>query len=539
MDKEDQITPKPMTKHKPRKVQMSKPTPRRQTSLTRKVVPPKHILNLLQLDDESDLKFKPSKKDIIQKQKTKRLSQQFQSQPHPKPKVPRKITPINKEKEATGKTKRKFERIRNLIYDQMKIKWYQTGNNLILDSALGKYFFKMPSSWKLDQLEPRYLRLAEVVIFKPFWQTEDLERYLKEDWDESSKTTPSEISIEKKKESKEITISSKRVGIAFSGGNDSCACVPILPKDSVLVYLKRVWNTPRNILKHGQQLKCLNHIKKRWKRTSYVMETNIELISQHSIGRVGFSTDYVPVVPTILLANHYNLRYVCTGTIGLYFNAGCKAHNFLDTEHYKFWDKVFKKAKLDLFWPVGGCSDRVTDQICQKTKIPGQPCLRNDHGCCNRCFKCFRKNYLIQLSDKEVKTIEQHELEESTKQQKQLPSNIKRLKPYIKTNLSKATPKTLTRIPINKEIYNRLKKRPISRIMAKRLGWIKDKDIKDSHLKLDFSFENGYHPSLTRSLVPSELEDFILEQLDKWSRPMTEEELKVIENLDLTRLLIK
>lgn len=551
---------------KPKKVNTTRP--RKQTQLSRRLIPRERK----DITDIRALSKQPSKNQIeslkpatTTLKKNSRTHHRKAPKPTSKPTTPKSITLVDKGKNSANKTKKRRERVRNLKYEDFKINWSQHKNRLILDCVLGKYFFKMPPSWKLANLGSKYLRLAEVVIFKPFWDPIDLKEHLNKSWEPLSKKkvtiikkkdplttkpetetetgtkTETETKTETKTETPKTSVaetSTKRVGIAFSGGNDSCACVAILPKDSVLIYLKRVWNVPRNILKHGQQLKCLNHLKKHWKRPSFIMETNIEQISQYSIGRVGFSTDYVPAVPTILLANHYRLKYVCTGTIGLYLKAGVKYYDFLETEHYKFWTMVFKKGGIELFWPVGGCSDRVTDQICQRAKIPGQPCLRNDHGCCNRCFKCFRKNYLIQLSEQKPPKPSIQATKDRTSSKRR---HVQLLTHQPLPNRTKSTTKSknvLARIPINKEIYARLRKRPISRILTKKMGWIDDRDIKASHLKMDFSFENGYYPELTEKLVPEELRSFVIRQLNKWSRPMAEEELKVIQSIDLSRLII-
>ena len=312
----------------------------------------------------------------------------------------------------------------------------------------------------------------------------------------------------------------KKVAIAFSGGNDSSACVPILPETSIIVYLKRVWNSPKNLVRHTQQLKCLEHVKKYWQRRAYVIETNIELITQHSIGRVGFSTDYVPCIPSILLSNHCNVGYICTGTIGLYLKGGVKANDFINTDYYRFWYGLFRTFGLTLFWPVGGCSDRVTETICYRANIPSQPCLRSDAGPCNKCFKCFRKNAVIQADRMELSKIAQN-----------VDKNVEN--DHINSNNHNNN----TPIDINKEIYAKLQKKPITRITCKKLGWIKDPDIKAHHLKMDFSFENGYHPELTRKLVPPELQEVVINGLNKWSRPMTREEMNIVRDLDLSSLV--
>ena len=94
------------------------------------------------------------------------------------------------------------------------------------------------------------------------------------------------------------------------------------------------------------------------------------------------------------------------------------------------------------------------------------------------------------------------------------------------------------RVMIGREVIAKLQKRPISRITARKMGLIRDPDIKAFHLKMNFSFENGYHPELTRKLVPDCLVEGVIDGLDRWCRPMTSEEIQHVEKLDLSKLVI-
>ncbi|MEX0598447.1 MAG: DUF6395 domain-containing protein, partial [Candidatus Paceibacterota bacterium] len=146
--------------------------------------------------------------------------------------------------------------------------------------------------------------------------------------------------------------------------------------------------------RHKQQLIALDHIHNNYDCISFIMESDIEMISLKSVGRVGFPSEYACCLPCVILADHIGITAIATGTIGLFIK-GTKFHQFNKTPYYKTYKSLFAKAGIDLFWPVGGVVDRGTAIICQKTKIPGQSCVRNDNGFCNNCFKCFRKNTLL------------------------------------------------------------------------------------------------------------------------------------------------
>jgi hypothetical protein len=100
-----------------------------------------------------------------------------------------------------------------------------------------------------------------------------------------------------------------------------------------------------------------------------------------------------------------------------------------------------------------------------------------------------------------------------------------------RTNLYKGV------INITPEIYNKLKKKPITRIICRKLGLISDSDVVP-YLNLDTSFESYYNMELTKQLIPEEFQEYVIERLNKYAKPMNEKHLNVLNNLDLSSLVI-
>lgn len=549
-------------------------------------------------------------------------------------------------------------------YEDFDIKWSQKDTKLELQCIYGTYYFIMPEKWKIESISENKLRLVEILIFYHLLKDTDLKREIDELDNDNDiiKSDDDDISDEL------INPSLDMIGISFSGGVDSSACVPILPKNSIMVYLKREWDSKYNKLKHKPHLECMAKIQKEWGREAIIIPSNIELIYKHVSGRIGYPSEYACTIPIILLSDMYNIKFICTGTIGLYMKGGYKYHKFVETQYYAYWTSLFEKVGLELFWPVGGCSDRVKYTICSKAGINAQSCVRSDDGACYNCFKCFRKNYII--TDNKSNTIISKPIyvynntkninkskpvinnnNSNSKQiniDKKKPNNLLETKPTItklhnlkpasgasnnslanlttnksiqkkqgKKNIidnktigkkscilrtgSKRSQKTIVKNPstriiklgkskyndnpskkviknnqiyksikpitiskkdnivskntntsltkanvfgkmirhvnITPEIYSKLKKKPITRIMCRKLGLINDSDVVP-YMNIDVSFEYFYNLELTKQLIPVEFRDYVIEQLNKYVKPMNAKHLETLSNLDLSSLIL-
>src|SRR3972149_5125903 len=147
------------------------------------------------------------------------------------------------------------------------------------------------------------------ILFYHAWKDSDLKREINDldnDYDIMRSEDASDISdIELKNPSQNM------IGISFSGGVDSSAFVPILPKNSIMVYLKREWDSKYNKLKHKPHLECMAKIQKEWGREAIIIPSNIELIYKHVSGRLGYPSEYGCTIPIILLSDMYNIKFIC------------------------------------------------------------------------------------------------------------------------------------------------------------------------------------------------------------------------------------
>ena len=314
--------------------------------------------------------------------------------------------------------------------------------------------------------------------------------------------------------------------ISFSGGLDSCAIVPLLDPGFFMAYLKRVIPQP-TMLRHKQQLIALDHIHKNFDCSSFVMESDIEMLSMKSVGRVGFPSEYACCLPCVILADHIGITAIATGTIGLFLK-GTKFHHFQKTGYFKFWKSLFAKAGIDLFWPVGGVVDRGTAIICEKTKIPGQSCVRNDNGFCNNCFKCFRKNTLIlgRLPSTRLSNSSTASLQSGNR----IPTgNLKIMSKSLNRNFSN------TKIKIPPDAKLKLAKKPLTLIELYQMGILKDRHL-EPFKNLDLSYQSRYMKECYDYMVPERLKKQICRRLDRLLGPMTDKQINVVKTLNLNAL---
>lgn len=389
-------------------------------------------------------------------------------------------------------------------YQALKISWTTGVTNdkkqqrLILKSTLGEFFFTVPLSWKLRKWSPACRRLAEVLIFHAFWDRADLRRFMAEDWtpwlNGSNGTISGGLSAEP--EDPHLRrwmrrMKNDRSAVSFSGGLDSCAIVPLLPPGAVLAYMKRNVNKP-TMMRHGQQLLALEHIRKRYKVSAYIMESNYEQLAVKSIGRIGFPSEYACVVPCVILADHVGITSICTGTIGLFLKRGLQWHDFGETDYYHRWTSLFRKAGIDLFWPVGGVVDRGTALICKKAGIPGQSCVRNDRGSCGQCFKCFRKNALCMEGGRSVTVI---------------PEDARR----------------------------KLRGKPLTLIELYQKGFINDKRLKKWR-NFDLSYQKHHLLEACDYMIPDRLRGHIVQRLNHFLKPMNAEQIALVKSLQMEQV---
>jgi len=114
---------------------------------------------------------------------------------------------------------------------------------------------------------------------------------------------------------------------------------------------------------------------------------------------VGFPTDLANAIPAILLADQCGLGSISFGTVleSAYGMGHEEYVNYGSSPHWRFFNKIFSAAGIQLSLPTIGISEVGTAIICRSTPLGklSQSCIRGSVGKpCLFCWKCFRKELL-------------------------------------------------------------------------------------------------------------------------------------------------
>lgn len=244
------------------------------------------------------------------------------------------------------------------------MEWRQEKDKLIVKSIEGEFYFNMPSNFNLKKVHPDLLKLTEMVLFSP-WHDDILKDYI----------------FTRKQGNK--------IGLAFSGGADSCAAYCLLPKDSTIPYYHKRTGGDR-LMRQENPHKVIRDNK----IDCVIIGSNHESIRTYYELFNGFSTDLAVLAGLILLADQLDLGYLSTGMMleSTFIEKGYKFRDFDKTKYWTQWSKVFKDAGLELFFPVITCSEVLNMKILEENNIQSISCIRGINEWCNKCYKCFRKN---------------------------------------------------------------------------------------------------------------------------------------------------
>lgn len=347
-------------------------------------------------------------------------------------------------------------------------KWIQEGNRLILKNGKIEAYFDMPDGWKLGETHDTILKLAEFVI------TNGLEGH---------KYKIGEIlKWEKRKYG-------TNTGLSFSGGADSTAAMCLLPKDTILYYHERTDDT-QGLMNQVNQIHMMDNLN----RKVYRVRSNHENVRTYFGKHIGFTTDYACMVGLILMADFLDLKNVATGTMlgSTYVYKGYSYMDYIKSDKYERWKKIFNQAGLNLIMPVACCSEVITNEITQKSKYKNlsYSCLRGELGeSCNYCYKCFRKNLLNGIDS-----------------------------------------------DYSEEVYRNLKTKPIHQGDALIYGANKSRlndTILNEYKHLDMSWMEKYYGKALE-LVPRDMVKGIIERLKRYGiKEMDEEDIKNMKEYDI------
>lgn len=241
-----------------------------------------------------------------------------------------------------------------------------------MDTVIGRYYWDMPRNWSLKNTHIDLLKLAEWVLLDP-WFSGIIEDH---EWTRKPGLKP---------------------GISFSGGIESTAAMLVMPRNSILAYHERDFES---MLKHDNASRFIKRLRWRYFRKVHIIKSNHEKIRTNWGKMNGFSTDLACGVHLILLADYFNLDSLAVGMPidNSWLNKGRVFRDFSVSSWYKKWTPPFKAAGLEINLAVNMISQAGCLEIVQKKRLANwaQSCLRAPAGqTCGHCWKCFFKNSLL------------------------------------------------------------------------------------------------------------------------------------------------
>jgi len=256
--------------------------------------------------------------------------------------------------------------------DNPKTVWSQENNTLWMDTIIGRFHWHMPKKWNLGDTHPDLLKLAEWVLLDP-WFPNIIYGY---EWSRKPGNRP---------------------GLSFSGGIESTAAMLVMPRNTILAYHQRDFES---MLKHDNALRFIKRLKWRHFRKVHIIKSNHEKILTHWGKMNGFSTDLACAAHLILLADYFDLDSIAVGMPldNSWLNKGRLFRDFPLCKWYTKWTPPFKSAGLEINLAVNMISQAGCLEIVQKRGMVNwaQSCLRARAGnTCDRCWKCFFKNSLL------------------------------------------------------------------------------------------------------------------------------------------------
>lgn len=308
----------------------------------------------------------------------------------------------------------------------------------------------------------------------------------------------SEINIELSPKKK---IVDGRPGLAFSGGADSTAALIVMPGNTVPIFMKRIMKEESKYDSDAALESC-----KELDEVGYdivVVESDLEYIRDP----VGFPSDIANAIPAILLSEHLKLDSISFGTImESAYGIGHKLYrNYSDTPHSRFYGAILDAAGLELSLPTAGISEVGTSIINNKAPLGNiaQSCIRGKwKNPCMRCWKCFRKEFLMAALVPLNST----------------PSFLEMMK-------SREVQKKLSEYPISHENVITYSMQKIDCSEHEYLYPLKKR--LDMNLELCL-LENWYSPSI--KLVPKKYMNKIMNKILKYLQPMNASQELDLEN---------
>ena len=277
-----------------------------------------------------------------------------------------------------------------LKFEQDQDEYFQEEHRINMDRTMME--LRLPKEWSAGDIHKDHLALITILSIHPF-----VSKLLEIDWSVSQ-----DFAIEVQNScSYNITFASTSEApyvaekghpcLAFSGGVDSTAALLLMPKNTLCAWLDRPDLGKRTLYNKT----AAKHTMEFTRAQGYSVH-EIYCDVEHLRSPVGFPVDLSSGIAAIAIASHTNGNSIAYGMImeTAYRTGHTKYRNYIESNHFKSWDKCFAKAGIPLFLPVSGVSEVGTSTIVKNSVFDGnaRSCIRGDWPeQCDNCWKCFRK----------------------------------------------------------------------------------------------------------------------------------------------------
>ena len=293
----------------------------------------------------------------------------------------------------------------------MDVEVLHDGQDLIwkffLDESDGEYTEKikmvhdgfkisLPNEFDVEQIHPDHLALITILVAHPFVGTVLNLPFLVSERFANATTIFSSYTVAHKGITGNAYLAPDNAvpGLAFSGGADSTACLLIMPKTTVSVFMDRPLHKKVSLYNKTAAYATIKHAEKK----GFEMH-NISCDVEYLRQPLGFPTDLVPCLPLLAIAKQKSIDSIAFGTVmeSAYRIGHKNARNYSQSSHYRIWGRLFGAAGVPLFLPVAGISEVGTSMIVRQSSFQAytRSCIRGKWpNACENCWKCFRKNML-------------------------------------------------------------------------------------------------------------------------------------------------
>ncbi|MCP4446770.1 MAG: hypothetical protein GY811_15695 [Myxococcales bacterium] len=259
--------------------------------------------------------------------------------------------------------------------------------------------FVMPKGWALESVHPDALALSAVLLAYAFsGKRLDLSFAVSSQFAASLRSatgigvSPIDTSIKPRK-----CVETASLALSYSGGVDSTAALLVMPKETKLFFVDRIFpageERPTKYNKEHALFACkyLSELG----RDVYMVQSDFEYIRDP----VGVGVDLGFGIPALLLCDFANLGGLAYGMIAesAYRTGHAHFEDYVERSHYERWWSLFEAIDIPLTLPTAGMSEVATSKIVADSCHRGlaQSCVRGGvHSPCMRCWKCIRKSLL-------------------------------------------------------------------------------------------------------------------------------------------------